>query len=175
MAFFEPPPPDPEIERERRWRAPPWMGAPDGVLAGVAPVEVVLARSDMAAVCVEGIAAYPEGFVVRVVAIVAEADGELPLEPMHFHPHHRRRRGGGRATGLELDFLRFGIQFSDGGKATNLGGGMGRHAPRGPDDPPEYMSVWSQYARMRCISRPIPSRKARHPQAQRPTPPTPQP
>jgi hypothetical protein len=51
----EPPEPPPEPQ-------PDWFGPPTGTLPGVAPLELVLARSDLAAVCITRISAYPNGF-----------------------------------------------------------------------------------------------------------------
>ena len=58
--FFEAPPPPPE-PRHEVYRSPPWFGPPEGMLPGIVALELVLARSDRAAVCVTRAAAYPDG------------------------------------------------------------------------------------------------------------------
>ena len=65
--------------------------------------------------------AYPEGFEFDLVAVAALAEGEdEPPDPMLFGPaRYRLRRAGGETPD---DVLRIGVQFSDGGKATNTGG-----------------------------------------------------
>jgi hypothetical protein len=113
--FFEPMPPQDE-PREQRHRPPPWFTAPEGMLPGVLPLELVLARTDRAAVCLTRIGAYPTGFEMRLVTIVAEAYGDL--DPMLFGPH-RMHRGGERSRESPDGMLHFGVQFADGSKATN--------------------------------------------------------
>lgn len=54
MSFFEPPPP-PRPESKEPGREP-WMGPPEDVLGGLVPIQFVLARSEKAAVAVDGIA-----------------------------------------------------------------------------------------------------------------------
>jgi hypothetical protein len=47
--FFQPPPPPPPPPEERiRHRPPEWAGPPQGTLPGVVPLELVLARSEVA-------------------------------------------------------------------------------------------------------------------------------
>jgi hypothetical protein len=127
--FFEPPPVSPEPAVDVR--QPPWFGAPRGVLPGVIPLELVLARSEKAAVCITRLAAYPTGFEFDVLALAAPGHAELDLDPMLFGPyHHRARRPGGE---LPPELLRVGVRFADGTKATNTGGvGYDQDPPPGP-------------------------------------------
>jgi hypothetical protein len=118
--FFEPPP-VPDEPEPRRYRRPPWFGAPEGTLPGVAALERVLARTDRVAVCVARFAAYPTGFELEVVTMAA-ADEDL--DPMLFHSP--RRVGPGD---LPPELLRLGIQFADGTKATNTAGFPGDQGP----------------------------------------------
>ena len=87
-------------------------------LGGVVPVELLVARSDAAAIAVRRIVAYPDGF-------------EFTLDVWIRKPLRRRRRGlrFGSAILLDLDeidgelpddYLRFGIEFPDGARVTNL-------------------------------------------------------
>jgi hypothetical protein len=41
---------------------PPWLGPPLNALPGIAPVELVIARTDETVVALAGIHAYPAGF-----------------------------------------------------------------------------------------------------------------
>ena len=97
---------------------PPWLGAPKGVLPGIVPLELVLARTAQVAVCVTRLGAYASGFDLDLVTMAGEeADG---LDPLLFEGRrlrHRRRREGAEAIPEEM--LRFGVEFADGGKATN--------------------------------------------------------
>ena len=114
--FFGPlpePPPEPQPRVE-----PPWFGPPSGTLPGVVPLELVLARSATAAVCVTRVSAYPTGFEFDLLTLT-DPDSEEDLDPHMFGPHRRR----GRAEADQR--LRLGVQFSDGAKATNVGAGPG--------------------------------------------------
>lgn len=126
--FFEPPL-QPQLPTPQRYRQAPWAGAPHGILPGVVAVELVLAQSERAAVCVSRIGAYPAGFEFDVVTMTA---GDQPeLDPMLFH--HHQQFGPGGAGGIPPEVLRLGIQFADGVKMTNTGG-FPPH-PRRPDVP----------------------------------------
>lgn len=115
MGFFEPPPPPPEPEPHRP--LPPWFGAPDDVLPGVVALELVLARNDQAAVAVTRLGAYPTGMEFDVsVRLRAETHGD----PFDWQWRTHRRPAG---KDLPDEFLRLGVAFADGRKATNLGGG----------------------------------------------------
>jgi hypothetical protein len=121
--FFEPPP----VEKpEPRSAQPPWFGPPHGVLPGVAPLELVLATSARAAVYLGRCAAYPTGFELEVRVLVApDADD---LDPSLGGIHHRP----GQKSSYE-SMVRFGIEFGDGSKVTNVGGrGFSRDEPEGP-------------------------------------------
>ena len=91
---------------------------PEHVLGEAIPINILLARSAKAAVKVQHITAFPNGFEFQVVAH-CRIEGEL-WDPMHGLAGFRGRPG---MSGGETDdeILRFGIQFSDGSKATSLG------------------------------------------------------
>jgi hypothetical protein len=128
--FFESPPPTPKQEV---YRQPPWFGAPRGTIPGIVAVELVLARTDRFAVCISRLGAYPTGFEFDLLALAAPggADGD-ELDPMQFgHGRHRARVDQRLAPD---EFLRLGVQFADGGKATNLPGAR-QYGPGQPDGP----------------------------------------
>jgi hypothetical protein len=115
--FFEPPP-KLDFHEPRRYRVPPWLAAPGGTLPGVVALERILARSDRVAVCVTRLAAYPTGFELDVVTMSADdEDGLDPLMFDHQHPMHH-----GASDEIPPELLRFGVQFSDGSRATSTGG-----------------------------------------------------
>jgi hypothetical protein len=60
VSFFEPPPP-PEPITPEQFEVPEWYGPPEGVLGGVVPLELLLARSEKAAVVIESATVYPTG------------------------------------------------------------------------------------------------------------------
>jgi hypothetical protein len=113
----------------QRYRMPPWLGAPRGTLPGVVALERVLARTDEVAVCVTRLAAYPTGFELDLVTMTA-VDGD-DLDPLVFHHHHLVH--GGATDEIPPELLRFAVRFSDGSKATNIGGfHPDRNPPAGP-------------------------------------------
>ena len=67
MSFFEPPLP-PEPVTPEQFEVPEWCGPPQGVLGGVVPLELLLARSEKTAVVIESATVYPTGleFVIDV-------------------------------------------------------------------------------------------------------------
>jgi len=61
MSFFELPAWRPPAE----YRAPTWVSGPEGMVPGVVPVELLVARTDTHAVLVDGLLVYPTGFEVQ--------------------------------------------------------------------------------------------------------------
>ncbi len=129
MGFFDVPPRPPlpdEPFAEDLPPDPPWLRAPDNVLGGVVPVQLLLARSERAAVIIRDVLAYSSGCALDLVALRRE-----PVEPRRLGGPHmfpfEPRYGWGRE--LPEDYLRFGVEFSDGSKATNLEGPFGGFDP----------------------------------------------
>src|SRR5438105_9111452 len=120
MSFFEPPAPPPEQPEHRQ---PVWIAPPDNELGVEVPFRDVLARTDKVAVVITGLTAYSTGFELRGTVRTREDNFELH-EAFVFH----RRR-----PGLDDEVFRFGLEFADGGKVTNLGNPF----PAKPDELPE--------------------------------------
>src|SRR5205807_81554 len=110
VSFFEPPPPP---EPEEPVLQPVWLGPPDNEVGIAVGLNTLLARSDEVAVALLSATAFSTGF---------ELDGTVrtreQLDALHeaFVWHYRRGR-----SELEPEFFRFGVEFSDGAKATNIG------------------------------------------------------
>jgi hypothetical protein len=115
--FFGPMP-EQAPEPPRRTQ-PEWFGPPSGTLPGVIPLELVLARSALAAVCVTRLSVYPTRFAFDLLTL-SDADASEDFDPHLMGIRHRRGRMAGGDTQLRL-----GIQFSDGAKATNVGAAPG--------------------------------------------------
>jgi hypothetical protein len=116
MGFFEPPaPPEAAVYHAVAVSPPAWAGPPHNVLPGVVPAELIVARTDQTVVAITGLRAYPTGIGFT-----------LSLRLRHISPRERWRFatlfGYGLPEGEPLpdELLRFGVQFADGGKATNL-------------------------------------------------------
>ncbi|MFL5962524.1 MAG: hypothetical protein ACJ757_06480 [Gaiellaceae bacterium] len=122
MSFFEPPPPPPEPPEEHR--QPAWIGPPENELGVALPLRRVLFRSDELAIALLGVVAYSSGIELPV----AMRRRKMPTEPdpMHFHMRGRHARG----PELAPEIFRFGVEYPDGRKATNLGFPFG-----GPEEP----------------------------------------
>lgn len=116
-SFFDPVEAEPEPKRHRE---PEWMGPRSNVLGAPVAVSLLLGRTDDVAVSLGPVAAYPNGFEIRVQIRLRSGDH---VHPMEIHPH----RGGGEG-------FRFGVQFADGRKTTNRF--PSRTPEEGPPQPP---------------------------------------
>ena len=117
VSFFEPPPPSEPTPIER-WEPMAWEGPPENVLGGVVALDLLLARSEMAAVAISSAIAYPTGLDFTVELRLRDDPPErlgmgAPWE-------HRRSQSGE----LPDELFRLGVQFQDGSKATTLGTGL---------------------------------------------------
>ncbi|MGI8712738.1 MAG: hypothetical protein ACR2NR_06035 [Solirubrobacteraceae bacterium] len=125
--FFEPPPLPPEDPEPLQ--QPPWFGPPAGTLPGVVALELVLAQTETVAVYIARLQGYPTGFGFDLMTVAAPGQtDELDMDAALFGQRHRR----GRSETLEAidpERLRLGVQFSDGAKATNVGGFHHRQDP----------------------------------------------
>jgi hypothetical protein len=110
-------PPQPEDPPAEPYVPPPWVEPPRGVLPGVVGMEMVLARNGRAVVFVGGLTVYAEGFEFEVRVLTA---GDGWLDPS-LNGVYRGRGRGGREDNYD-EMLRFGVEFSDGRRASNLGG-----------------------------------------------------
>jgi hypothetical protein len=133
--FFKIPEPEPasgaEVDPLRETRPGPWVG-------GVVPLELVVARSDRAAVVLTRIAAYPEGFSLAVHSYLHRS-----VRPRSRHPLNLMMMGhpmcpGGEPVAEEM--LRIGLAWPDGGRATNLDG-WGRRPDPDAEEPDHGLEV----------------------------------
>ncbi len=122
MAFFEPPPPPPPPSKQP---ARPEWDQPDSYLGREVPIQFLLARSAMAIVAVRHVMAYPNGFAFQI------SFRSLPGQVFDMHGFH-----GPQSRNDPDEIVRFGIEFADGSKVTNLDimgiGGPTDHRPKGP-------------------------------------------
>jgi hypothetical protein len=131
-SFFEPPeapdePPQPPVTPPRRV----WHGPPGGVAGRAVALNLVIGRSAKAAVWIPWVTVYPEIFEFQLE--VYQPNGEMFGDWYWYKRLHSP--GGSRGTDGELapELFRFGFQFSDGSKATNLNPAAG---PRDHETPP---------------------------------------
>lgn len=133
MSFFEPPPSPPPSPPELPPRRS-WHGPPDNAVGRTVALNLVLGRSDKAALWIASATVYPEGFEFDVELRHRLDDGEVEHPFFMHHPRRRRQQTEGQ---LDPDLVRFGIEFADGRKATNLGSRPPFPLPGDPDTPPE--------------------------------------
>ena len=124
MSFFEPPVrPTAEVARAKVVSPPAWIAPPHNVLPGIAPVRLIVARTHETVVAVVGIQVYPAGFSftlsLRLRNLSVREEQRLPYLFDSTDPEDDPLAG---------DFLRFGVQFADGRKATTL-----EHPPSNPE------------------------------------------
>jgi hypothetical protein len=118
VSFFEPPPLPPEPPPAERWEPLAWEGPPEDVLGGVVALELLLARSQMAAVAIGSATAYRTGLEFTVeLRLREDRQDRVWMGPPW---EHRRSRSGE----LPDDLFRVGVQFEDGSKATTLDTGL---------------------------------------------------
>jgi hypothetical protein len=128
VSFFEPPPPP------KRPEPPPdvpprlaWWEPPENELGAPVPLRLVIARSERVAVAVVGAVAYSTGieFTLDVRRRRAGYDDEGAadfFEDSFMHPFGHPGLRMRRSAELPAEILRFGVEFSDGRKATTVGG-----------------------------------------------------
>jgi hypothetical protein len=121
MSFFDEPylqTPEPEEPDPQRT---PWRGTSDDTTGVVVPLVRVLARTEDVAIIIGGFVAYPSGFDLTLITIARVAWTRRGMSP---HP-----MGFGIPERMypSPEFLRFGLRFADGSKATNVGFGQGVH------------------------------------------------
>jgi hypothetical protein len=115
VSFFEipEPPPAPKRRRRRKRREEHYL-SPTLIVPGYLP-GFVLATSDEQAVVVGQIKCYPSGFGFELESVSRyeiEPDDDPRLWAMDLYPHRRRE--------VTPAMLRFGIEYSNGKKATTL-------------------------------------------------------
>jgi hypothetical protein len=100
-------------EPEEPLPQPAWVGPPDNEAGIVVPLNAVLARTREVAVALLSATVFSTGFELTSAVRTREQ-----IEAMHenFVMHHRPRK----SAELDPGFLRFGLAFADGRKATNL-------------------------------------------------------
>jgi hypothetical protein len=138
-SFFEPPPPPPEIPPEPP-RAP-WAGPDEDVFGRTVALNLMTGRSAKAGLWIPAATVYANGFEFDIELRYRFDDEEFASE--HWHPFHppfepTMRRQRRPEEGLSPSLLRWGIQFSDGRKAANVG--RGRFPA--PDESPEGPVLW---------------------------------
>jgi hypothetical protein len=136
VSFFEPPEP-PETPEPDEFDEPEWFGPPRNELGASIPLRFVLARTPDLAIGIIEATAYTSGFEVKLVRRSRKRSYD---DFDHLDVHHpmmwKRHQEMLRSGQLPPELFRFGIEFSNGSKATTLGGHPydleGERPPKGP-------------------------------------------
>src|SRR6266849_3061632 len=121
--------PFPDVSQILRAAAPgPWIG-------GLTPMQVVIARSDRAAGVLNELAAFPDGFSLRITSHVHRS---VKL-PDQFSLMMGVPWGGSGL--LSAEYLRIGIAWPDGARATMLDDWQRGFQPEAPD-PDHGLESW---------------------------------
>jgi len=122
MSFFDG---VPSAEPVPPWSQRPW-DPPEAGFPGVVPFStLVLARTERAAVAINGLSAYAAGFEIYVTARFRPGTDTGPGGPVP----------GGPGPGGPLRSFRFGLQLADGTKVIGQRGGGGPDGDAEPDGP----------------------------------------
>jgi len=128
-SFFEPPPPPPDPPEQPAPRPRhAWRGAPGGVVGRTVALNLVLGQSAKAVIWIPSVTVYPDGFELQLE--IRQRDEAAWSDQFRLLHHQSNRRPDGD---LDPELFRFGIELSDGRKATNVNPGTGA---RDWDTPP---------------------------------------
>ena len=134
-SFFDPPPPPPKPPGR------PWAGRRDAVIGRTVALNLLIGRSEKAAVWSPALTADADGFEFNVELRHDLDEDELtcaffdPYSPRPWRPD---------PEGLDPGLLRFGLQFSDGRRATNLDHHIPPRRPGEEAAPPERVALSAQ-------------------------------
>ncbi|PPK97990.1 hypothetical protein CLV92_102141 [Kineococcus xinjiangensis] len=116
MDFFPDPPTPAEDEVEESPPQPVWQSAPEDVVPGVVPVELVLGRSETTVVMLTGLRAFPTGLAMNLGVRVRGRVRRRDLNAEVFD--------GPYTHDMEPDWhagrLKWGFELADGRRVTNV-------------------------------------------------------
>ena len=118
---------------------PEWAGPPDDVMPVLVPIHLILGRSDNAVVVLTRVRAYRSGLAISITAQTRQADRHDDLgRELMWHPDI-----GGPDPSWHANRFKWGVEFADGRKATNVdpdrGPADGRFEPNWKPDHPVLM------------------------------------
>lgn len=128
--FFPEPPPGDQADLEDSPQ-PVWLNPPEDMLPGVVPVELIIGRSDRAVVMLTGIRAFPTGLAMNVAVRTRARSRHFDLNDEVFDGPYRHDH--------DPDWLRdrfkWGFEFADGRRATNVDPWVDIEVDQLPDHP----------------------------------------
>lgn len=118
---------------------PEWIGPSDDLLPGVVPDNVILFRTERAALTLSHFDVYPTGVEFALDVRLRQGDDSSERWDV---PWERQHRPGRDPAVLPDDLLRLGIVFADGSTWTNISASYPRDG--GPPTPPVVTSRGGQ-------------------------------
>ena len=132
VSDFFPDPPAAPVEPEETPQ-PEWLNAPDDVLPGVVPVELVIGRSEQAAVLLTGMRAFPTGVAMTLHVLARVSLGRrFDLNDEVFDGPYRHDQD----EAWRRDRFKWGFEFSDGRRVTSVDPWPGSFDPEHVPDRP---------------------------------------
>jgi hypothetical protein len=129
VSFFELPPEPEEEDEEVEPPRPVWAGPASDELGAEVPLHLAIGESDGALVALQSVTAYEHGLILHLAARAKREPAEPTEDDFHSFPEGHFDYLDPRSA----KFVRFGVQFADGSKVTNL-----EPVPSWwEDDPPE--------------------------------------
>lgn len=116
MDFFPDPPQAPDDDAPDDYPQPAWAGAPEDVMPGVVPVELILGRSASTVVMLTGIRAFPSGLAMTLGVRVRGRVGRRDFNSEVFDGPYNHDMGPDWQTGR----LKWGFELADGRRVTNV-------------------------------------------------------
>lgn len=116
MSDFFPDPPDLPEEPEVDQPEPEWFAPPSDVLPGVVPVELILGRSETVVVMLTGLRAFPQGVAATLGVRARALPRGVDLHEEAFDGPYRHDRD----ETWRRDRLKWGVEYADGRRATNV-------------------------------------------------------
>ena len=115
------------------------------MVPGIVPVELILARTPQRAIGLTGLRAYPTGFGCTLHLRLRQV---IPGEQSNFGAFNMFGDGVDPAGEFADYYLRFGVGFADGRKATNLNQRHDFDEGPAPDPPTLRLVRWEGYDRL---------------------------
>lgn len=106
---------------------PPWIGPPEGVLGGVVPQQLLIARTENVMLVASHITVFPNGIAFELSGLIRE----LPPERRGLH------RGLIWDEGDPETMLRIGVLFADGRRVSNIN----RRFPTSDEEPTDPVMI----------------------------------
>jgi hypothetical protein len=111
VTFFQPPPPPPKREPQPEPDLPDWLGPPAKVIPVTVGLDLVIGESDEAVITLGHAKVYEAGMRLELQAVTRRKEIDFHSMHMHWPP---------REGAIKPERLLFGVEFSDGRKATTL-------------------------------------------------------